>query len=126
MGIEMSLQGNDTVVFEHLHFLLDEQGRAESFERRRLERKAFQTVQLVAECGEDPSRLMSKDFEKRECFDISSNGIAYFSPHQPTCSHITVAIGTVPLKFLLATVRHSKQVEDGRWLIGCQFVRKLN
>ncbi len=126
MGINMSLQGNDTTVFEHLHYLLDEQGRAESFERRRLERKAFHTTQLVAECGEDPSRLMSKDFEKRECFDISSNGIAYFSPDLPSSTHITVAIGTVPLKFILASVRHSKQMEDGRWLIGCQFVRKLN
>jgi hypothetical protein len=122
----MSLQGNDTIVFEHLHYLLDEQGRAESFERRRLERKPFPTIQLVAECTDDPSRLMSRDFEKRECFDISSNGIAYYSPHQPSCTHVTVAIGTVPLRFLLASVRHSKRMEDGRWLVGCQFVRKLS
>lgn len=122
----MSLQGNDTIVFEHLHYLLDEQGRAESFERRRLERKSFRTVQLVAECGPDPSQLMSKDFEKRECFDISLNGIAYFCAYQPTCSHVTVAIGQVPLRFILAEVRHSKQVADGRWLVGCQFVKKLS
>lgn len=122
----MSLQGNDTVVFEHLHYLLDEQGRAESFERRKLGRKAFQTVQLVAECGDDPTRLASVDFEKRDCFDISSSGIAYFSPHKPTTSHITVAIGTVPLRFIHASIRHFKQVEDGRWLVGCQFVKKLN
>jgi hypothetical protein len=122
----MSLQRNDIVVFEHLHHLLDEQGRAELFERRKPGRKAFQTVQLVAECSDDPNRVMSKDFEKRECFDISTNGIAYFSPHQPTSSHVTIAIGSVPLRFILATVRHAKQLEDGRWLVGCQFVKKLN
>jgi hypothetical protein len=125
-AVVMSVQGIDTIIFEHLHYLLKEQGRSDSFERRNNERKPFRTIQWVAECGEDPSRLSSKDFEKRECFDISSGGIAYFNSVYPSATHVTVAIGQVPLKFVLATIRHAKQVDDGRWLVGCQFVRKLS
>jgi len=121
----MGLQGNDTFVFEHLHFLLDEQERADGSEKRSQLRSRFSCTQLIAECSDDRYRPSAKEFEKRECYDISPKGLAYFSPFEPSNSHVMVALGKAPFLFLLAKVCRSKQLDDGRWLVGCRFLKKL-
>lgn len=122
----MSLQGNDAAIFELMHALLENEGRAEKLERRTNNRQPFHQTQLIAPCNSAEGDVGADAFEKWECYDLSVSGVSYFSNTQPDYSHVVLALGRVPFKFLIAEVRHSREMEDGRWLVGCHFVRRLD
>lgn len=122
----MSLQGNDAAIFELMHALLENEGRSQKMERRTNNRLPFQQTQLIAPCYSSEGDVGAEDFEKRDCNDLSVSGMSYFSATRPKHTHVVLALGRVPFKFLCAEIRHAREMDDGRWLVGCHFVKRLS
>lgn len=121
----MSLQGNDAAIFELMHTLLESEGRSKKLERRSNNRLPFPQTQLIAACNSPLGDVGAEDFEKRDCHDLSVSGVSYFEHVHPKHSHVVLALGRVPFKFICAEVRHAREVEKDKWLVGCHFVRRL-
>lgn len=122
----MTLQGNDAAIFELMHALLENEGRSEKLERRTNNRRPFPQTQLIAPCCDPDGDVGAEAFEKWDCYDLSVSGVSYYSSIQPNYSHIVLALGRVPFKFLVAEVRHARETDNGRWLVGCHFTRRLS
>jgi len=121
----MPLQGNDAAIFDLMHSLLAEEGREQKLERRNNGRQPFPKTQLLAPCDDQLGDVDVEKFQRCECYDLSVSGVSYFSNSNPNYNFITLAMGQAPFKFLVAKVCNTRQFDDGRWLVGCKFVRRL-
>lgn len=122
----MPLQGNDAAIFDLMHSLLAGEGRDLQFERRNNGRRPFNQTQLIAMCHDAEGQVGADDFEKRDCFDLSVSGVSFFADDRPKHAFITLALGRVPFKFLTAKICHARPSEDGRWLVGCKFEKRIS
>lgn len=113
--------------FEMVHRLLQEEEDRRPQDRRTDKRRPYRCKQLVA--AYDRERLPTpSDFKLVACEDISERGLAFFERHEPSYSHIVVALGVVPFTFLTAEVMHHKPVRRGsdvQFLVGCRFSSRI-
>ena len=96
-------------------------------ERRAEVRKSYPVKQFVA--FHDPSQTPTKEmFREVLCQDISTSGMSFYLTDRPTADHCTIALGRTPgLIFVRAKVIHSGPYlgPNKEWVIGCQFLSKV-
>jgi hypothetical protein len=95
-----------------------------TIERRREARFPFEHTEQVAFC--DASNPGNFGFQEVSCIDISRTGIAFFINAEPAAKSLLVKIvdSAAPL-CLLAELRRSSPLPDGRWSVACEFVRRV-
>ena len=117
----------DDYLFDLVHTLLEESRGYQVGERREQPRTRYDCVQLIAPY--DGLALPSQaDFRRAYCRDLASGGFSFFAEQPPETDKLVVALGPVPFNFFIADVVRVKQADvdtTGSYLVGCQFVRRL-
>ena len=117
----------DDYLFDLVHALLDESRGCQIGERRDQPRTKYDCVQLIAPY--DGVTMPSQaEFRRAHCRDLASGGFSFFAENPPQTDQLIVALGSVPFNFFVADVVRVKQADvdtTGSFLVGCQFVRRL-
>ena len=97
-------------------------------ERRREKRWPYRVMQMAAfhDVHEQPSKLA---LQSVRCHDISLAGISFYIAGPPPRQNCTILLGRPPeLIYVQARIVHSEAVEEspGEWVVGCEFVTKLD
>ena len=117
----------DDRLFDLVDALLQQSRGEPTTERRGQQRTKYNCVQLVAPY--DGLTLPSQaEFRRAHCRDLASGGFSFFAERPPETDKLIVALGPVPFQFFVADVVRFKQADvdtTGSYLIGCQFVERL-
>lgn len=132
---------DEVAIFEQIHELLEQQrqgkrrtpvgsptgGTLPRFETRTGRRRPYQCAQLLAPLkGRTPPA--QTDFQLVQCCDISPGGFSYYAETRPKSDQVVIALGLAPFAFFVAQivrVQHPEESGDGRLLVGCKFLHRL-
>ena len=96
--------------------------------QRSSERRTFAVRQRIAVY--DGARLPEAEaFEVVECCNISQSGIAFYWAGEPYFQRVVVELGTIgQATYIAAHVVRSTRADDGsgRYIVGCQFTKKVS
>jgi hypothetical protein len=102
-------------------------GGSDSAERRESQRHSFPAVQRVAPCR-GTAVPTEADFHLVRCHDLSTSGISFYWPTSPNFDQVIVALASPKgtTRVLARVMFHGPQAgQQGQYLIGCRFVRRL-
>jgi PilZ domain len=102
-------------------------GGSDNADRRESQRHSFPAVQRVAPCR-GTAVPTEADFHLVRCHDLSTSGISFYWPTSPNFDQVIVALASPKgtTRVLARVMFHGPQAgQQGQYLIGCRFVRRL-